>query len=92
MLSPNITPDPGTGIGGWSSADFQRAMHDGVNKSGKDMYPVMPYDFYTKLAREDINAIFAYLRTLKPVRNQLTSNHLDFPFNQRWSMAAWREL
>jgi mono/diheme cytochrome c family protein len=92
MLSPNITPDPETGIGRWSSADFQRAMHDGVNNSGKDMYPLMPYDFYTKITREDTNAIFAYLRTLKPVRNQLTSNHLNFPFNQRWSMAAWREL
>src|ERR1700674_2156098 len=92
MLSSNITPDPETGIGRWSSTDFQRAMHDGVNNSGKDMYPLMPYDFYTKVTREDIDAIFAYLRTLKPVRNQLTSNHLNFPFNQRWSMAAWREL
>jgi len=42
MLSSNITPDPETGIGRWSSADFYRAMHDGVNKSGKDMYPAMP--------------------------------------------------
>jgi mono/diheme cytochrome c family protein len=67
-------------------------MNDGVNYSGKDMYPVMPRDFYAKLTREDINAIFAYLRTLKPVRNQLTPHHLDFPFNQRWLMAAWREL
>jgi mono/diheme cytochrome c family protein len=92
MLSSNITPDPATGIGRWSSADFYRAMHDGVNKSGKDMYPAMPYDFYTLLTREDIDAIFAYLRTLKPVRNQVDTDHLDFPFNQRWSMAAWREL
>src|ERR1700676_1965703 len=59
MLAPNITPDPETGIGRWSSADFRRAMHDGVNKSGKDMYPVMPYDFYTKVTRADIDAIFA---------------------------------
>lgn len=92
MLSSNITPDPETGIGRWSSADFYRAMHDGVNKSGKDMYPAMPYDFYTLVTREDIDAIFAYLRTLKPVPNQVNTNHLDFPFNQRWSMAAWREL
>jgi mono/diheme cytochrome c family protein len=92
MLSPNITPDPETGIGRWSSADFHRAMHQGVNKRGQDMYPVMPYDSYTKVTREDVDAIFAYLRTLKPVRNQLTTNHLYFPFNQRWSMAAWREL
>ena len=48
MLSPNITPDPDTGIGRWSSADFYRALHDGVNKRGQDMYPTMPYDFYTR--------------------------------------------
>ena len=69
MLSPNITPDPDTGIGRWSSADFYRALHDGVNKHGKDMYPTMPYDFYTKVTRADVDAIYAYLRTVKPVRN-----------------------
>ena len=92
LLAPNITPDDATGIGRWSSADFYRAMHDGVNKRGQDMYPAMPYDFYTKLTRTDSDAIFAYLRTLKPVRNAVDINQLRFPFNQRWSMAVWREL
>jgi mono/diheme cytochrome c family protein len=92
MLAPNITPDPDTGIGRWSSADFYRAVHDGVNKRNQDMYPTMPYDFYTKVTRADIDAIYAYLRTLQPVRNVVDVNHLDFPFNQRWSVAAWREL
>ena len=92
MLAPNITPDPETGIGRWSSADFYRALHDGVNKHGQDMYPTMPYDFYTRVTRDDIDAIYAYLRTVKPVRNDVTVNHLYFPFDQRWSMAAWREL
>ena len=59
LLTPNITPDEETGIGRWSSADFYRAMHDGVNKRGQDMYPAMPYDFYTKLTRADSDAIFA---------------------------------
>ncbi len=92
MLSPNITPDPTTGIGRWSGADFYRALRDGVNKRGQDMYPTMPYDFYTRATREDIDAIYAYLRTVKPVRNAVDVNHLRFPFDQRWSMAAWREL
>jgi mono/diheme cytochrome c family protein len=92
MLAPNITPDPATGIGRWSADDFYRALHQGVNKHGQDMYPTMPYDFYTKATREDINAIFAYMRTVKPVRNTVDINHLQFPFDQRWSMAAWREL
>jgi len=92
MLSPNITPDDATGIGRWTRDDFRRALHDGVNKRGQDMYPTMPYDFYTRATREDVDAIYAYLRTVKPVRNQVTVNHLYFPFDQRWSMAAWREL
>ncbi|MEO8345439.1 MAG: cytochrome c [Betaproteobacteria bacterium] len=92
MLSPNITPDVETGIGRWSSADFHRALHDGVNKRGQDMYPTMPYDFYTRATREDIDAIYAYLRSVKPVRNEVTVNHLYFPFDQRWTMAGWREL
>jgi len=92
MLSPNITPDADTGIGRWSSADFYRAAHDGVNKHGQDMYPTMPYDFYTKATRADIDAIYAYLRTVKPMRNAVDVNHLDFPFNVRMTMGVWREL
>jgi len=92
MLAPNITPDAETGIGRWSGADFYRAVHDGVNKRGQDMYPTMPYDFYTKATRADVDALYAYLRTIKPVRNAVDINHLDFPFNQRFTMGVWREL
>src|SRR3954468_15268352 len=45
VVSPNITPDEDTGIGRWSEAEFYRAMHDGVNRQGQDLYPVMPYTF-----------------------------------------------
>ncbi len=69
MLAPNITPDADTGIGRWSSDDFYRALHTGVNKHGQDMYPTMPYDFYTRVTRADVDALYAYLRTVKPVRN-----------------------
>ena len=92
MLSPNITPDPETGIGNWSADDFYRAMHHGVNRRGQDMYPVMPYDFYTKVPREDVDAIFAYLKTIKPAQNADDTNHLHFPFSLRKTMAVWREL
>jgi mono/diheme cytochrome c family protein len=92
MLSPNITPDRTTGIGTWSAEEFYRAVHDGVNQHGKDMYPVMPYDFYTKATREDVDAIFTYLKTVKPVSNAVEVNHLHFPFNLRTTMAFWREL
>jgi mono/diheme cytochrome c family protein len=92
MLSPNITPDVATGIGSWSNDDFYRAMHHGVNKRGEDMYPTMPFDFYTKVTRADVDAMYAYLRTVKPVTHPIETNHLHFPFDLRWSMAGWREL
>jgi mono/diheme cytochrome c family protein len=92
LLAPNITPDAATGIGRWSADDFWRALHQGVNRRGQDMYPVMPFDFYTRVTREDSDAIFAYLRSLPAVNNLVVVNHLRFPFNQRWSMAVWREL
>jgi len=92
LLAPNITPDAATGIGRWSADDFWRALHQGVNKRGQDMYPVMPFDFYTRVTREDSDAIYAYLRSVPAVSNPVIVNHLRFPFNQRWSMAVWREL
>ena len=92
MLAPNITPDPDTGIGRWTFDDFYRALHTGVNKQGQDMYPTMPYDFYTRVTRDDVAAIYAYLRTVKPVRNAVDVNHLYFPFDERFTMAGWREL
>jgi mono/diheme cytochrome c family protein len=92
MLAPNITPDPETGIGAWTSDDFFHALHHGINRRGQDMYPTMPYDFYTRATRADIDAIYAYLRTVSPVRNKVDVNHLHFPFDQRFTMGAWREL
>jgi mono/diheme cytochrome c family protein len=92
LLTPNITPDPATGIGRWSADDFYRALHQGVNKRGQDMYPVMPFDFYTRVTREDSDAIYAYLKSVPAASNAVVVNHLRFPFNQRWSMAVWREL
>ena len=92
LLAPNITPDDETGIGRWSADDFYRTMHEGLNRRGQDLYPAMPYTSYTLVTREDSDAIYAYLRTLEPVKNEVEVNHLRFPFNQRWSMAFWREL
>ena len=92
LLAPNITPDNDTGIGRWSADDFWRALHLGVNRRGQDMYPAMPYDFYTRISRQDSDDIYTWLRTVAPVANKVDVNQLRFPFDQRWSMAAWREL
>lgn len=92
LLAPNITPDNDSGIGRWSQADFYRALHDGVNRRGQDMFPAMPYTFFTKVTREDSDAIYAYLFSLPPVKNAVDINQLRFPFDQRWTMMVWNEL
>lgn len=92
LLAPNITPDEATGIGRWTADQFYRALHAGINRRGQDMFPAMPYDFYTKISREDSDAIYAFLRTLPAVTNAVDVNQLRFPFNVRLSMAVWREL
>jgi mono/diheme cytochrome c family protein len=49
----------------------------------------MPYNAYTKMSREDVLAIRAYLNTVTPVRNAVIANTLPFPFNIRAAMRAW---
>ena len=61
MYVPNITPDEETGIGAWTADEFYRMMHNGVSRDGTLLYPVMPFASYTKVTREDSDAIYAYL-------------------------------
>jgi mono/diheme cytochrome c family protein len=92
LLAPNITPDVMTGIGGWSDGEFINALQNGIGHGGIHLYPAMPYTYYTKMTREDVIAIRAFLDTLQPVRNAVQANRLPFPFNQREAMLGWNEL
>jgi mono/diheme cytochrome c family protein len=89
IYTPNITSDPDTGIGRWTDADFLRAMHEGIGKSGERLYPAFPYAEYTKVTDSDVLAIRAYLNTLAPIHYTPPRNELSFPFNQRWLMVFW---
>ena len=89
VYSSNITPDPVTGIGGWSDDDFVRAVQEGVGKDGRHLYPAFPYTSYTQLSRSDVLAIKAYLATLPAYRQANRANELAFPFNQRWALGFW---
>ena len=89
IVSPNITPDLKTGIGNWSDEEFDNAVRHGTRRDGARLYPAMPYSFYTKMSRDDVKAIRAYLATVAPVRNAVVTNQLPFPFSIRWSMHIW---
>ncbi|WP_049621210.1 cytochrome c [Frateuria defendens] len=92
LYSTNITADKATGIGDWSDEDFVRALHAGVRKDGKPLYPAFPYTSYTALSRDDILAIKAYLFSLPPAHAPARANALGFPYNQRWALSFWNVL
>ena len=92
IYSPNLTPDRDTGIGGWSEDDFYGALRFGVAPNGSRYYPAFPYPNFTKLTRQDISAIRAYLGTLTPVKNTPPSPELRWPFNYRVVMRGWNWL
>nr|WP_294501387.1 cytochrome c [uncultured Rhodopila sp.] len=92
LYSTNITPDPDTGIGSWTDDQFYAALHDGIGHGLGYLYPVMPYTSYTRMTREDVLGIKAYLFSLRPVFSARPPNGLSFPFDIRDSLIAWREL
>ena len=87
--STNLTPDPDTGLGRWSQGDFLLAMHEGIGRDGQQLYPAFPYDHYTQVDEQDINAIFAYLMTREPLRAETPANHM---LVARPFVAFWKAL
>jgi mono/diheme cytochrome c family protein len=92
ITSSNITPDNETGIGAWSDEQFDDAVRKGVRPDGSRLYPAMPFPAYTKMTRDDVLAIRAYLATVEPVHQPVKANTLPFPFNIRLAMRAWDAL
>ena len=90
IYATNITPDPDTGIGRWSETAFLRAMREGVRRDGSHLYPVFPYDHFTKVSGADLRAIYAFLMTREPVRADTPANVLPFPLSMRTLIAGWK--
>src|SRR4029453_12919264 len=92
LYTSNITPDPQTGIGMWTSDQFFQMMHNGRFPDGGLVYPAMPFASYPKVTREDSDAIYAYLRSVPPVKQRNREHDLKFPFNNRSLILGWRTL
>ncbi len=67
VFSANITPDKKTGIGSWTDRQIKAAITNGVRKDGTKMLPPMAYAWYKNIKPADLDAIVAYLRSLKPL-------------------------
>lgn len=78
FYAPNITP---AALKSWTDGEIFRAITSGVNKDGKALFPVMASHRFGQMDKEDIYAIIAYLRTLKPVDHKIPEPKLDFPVN-----------
>lgn len=89
---PNISPDPETGIGGWSTLDFANAVLRGVSPGGAHFYPAFPYSSYTRMRMEDVIDLKAFMDTLPPVSNRVAGHDLGFPFNIRRGVGVWKLL
>ena len=92
FVVPNISPDPTTGIGGWTTADFVQAMRLGVSPDGRHYYPAFPYAAYARMPVEDLLDLDAYLRTLPAVENTVGDHELSFPFTIRRGIGLWKWL
>ncbi len=88
----NITPDPETGIGGWTEEDFVRALRHGRSPAGDHYYPVFPYTAFTRMRREDISALWAYLQTVEPVHQPAPAHELAWYVRFRPALRIWKLL
>jgi mono/diheme cytochrome c family protein len=90
-VTPNITPDPETGIGRWTDHQIFLAIREGRRPDGRLLGPAMPSRSYRNLADEDVRAMIAYLRSVPPVYNLITAkSHYDLPQPPNWGPPVGR--
>ena len=68
-VSANITPDPETGIGAWTDQQVKDALGKGVRPDGSRLAVPMPVYYFRNMTDDDLTAVVAWLRTLRPIRN-----------------------
>jgi mono/diheme cytochrome c family protein len=90
IFTTNITPDPQTGIGRYTEADFFRAVREGVARDGRNLYPAMPYPSYAKVSDDDMRALYAYfMHGVNPVTQANRESDIRWPMNMRWPLKLW---
>jgi mono/diheme cytochrome c family protein len=79
VYAGNITPDKETGIGSWTDEQIITAIREGKDKEGRIIFPPMPVPTYNSMSDDDVKAIVAYLRTLKPIHNEVPESKWNIP-------------
>jgi mono/diheme cytochrome c family protein len=90
IYATNITPDPQTGIGRYSLAEFDLAVRQGIAKDGHHLYPAMPYPSYVKLTDADVTALYRFfMRQVPPARQANLKSEIPALLSFRWPLAFW---
>ncbi|MBI2889400.1 MAG: cytochrome C [Nitrospirae bacterium] len=76
LYGKNITP---AALGAWTDGEVARAITSGVGRDGEAFFPMMPYPNYRQIATEDLYSLIAYVRSLKPITNEVPKRELNFP-------------
>jgi mono/diheme cytochrome c family protein len=81
FVTPNITPDPDSGIGSWTDGEKIRAIREGIAKDGRALFPMMPYQLYRYMSDEDVESLVAYMNSLAPQKASSPPSQILFPMN-----------
>lgn len=92
FYSPNLTTDATHGIGGWTIAQFAKAVRQGVSPDGRPYYPAFPYPFYSSLSDQDVADLWAAFQTVPAADSPSKEQDLIFPFSFRPGLKVWRAL
>lgn len=91
VYAGNLTPDA-SGLGGWTAAQFRRALWHGRSADGRLLVPAFPYTHFTLVTRADADALWAHLRSLPPVAQANQPHALRWPYGSQAALAVWRAL
>ena len=89
VYATNITPHPEDGVGAWSREAFGRAMRRGIARNGEHLYPAFPYEHFTHATDSELDALYAWLMTRKPIAGRAPETQLPGLFGFRPVLAAW---
>ena len=92
VFSSNLTPSLTHGIGAWTLADFQNALRWGRSRDGRLLLPAFPYNHTSVFTSEDVQAMFAWLQSIKPVDVASPAHQLTWPVGTQPVIAVWRSL
>jgi mono/diheme cytochrome c family protein len=79
VYAPNITSDAETGIGNWTEEDIVNVLHEGKEPDGTQLFPIMPYPYFSAMSHQDQHDLAAFIKTAPPIKNVVPERELNIP-------------